>query len=93
MKLTEDRISHLSHVILGQLLDQGFVFAAESREPSLRTRIKKVFLAELKKEEDLDDKVRRKIASYKRTIPEGSSEWQLLYQRFYREEKARRGAS
>jgi hypothetical protein len=93
VKLSEDRVNHLSHLILDQLVDQGFVFMAEDREPSVRSRIKRVFVEELKKEDDLDDKIRQKIASYKRAIPEGSSEWQLLYQRFYREEKARKGSS
>ena len=92
MKLSEERISHLSHLILDRLLDQGFIFAAEDDEPTLRTRIKKVFAEELNKEEALDEKIRKKISSYQRNIPEGSSEWHLLYQRFYREEKARKGA-
>lgn len=91
MKLTDDRISHISHLVLDTLLDQGFIFMAEDREPAVRARIKKVFVEELEKEETLDDKIRKKIASYQRNIPEGSSEWHLLYQRFYREEKARKG--
>ncbi len=93
MRLSEDRVSHLSHLILNQLTDQGFVFMAESYEPAARARIKKIFIEGLKREEALDEKVRKKITSYKRTIPEGSSEWHLLYQRFYREEKVRTGAS
>jgi hypothetical protein len=92
VKLTEDRISHLSHLILDTLLDQGLIFMAEDDEPAARTRIKKVFVQELKMEGALDEKIRKKIASYQRNIPEGSSEWHLLYQRFYREEKARKGA-
>ncbi len=93
MKLSEDRVSHLSHLILDQLIDQGHVFMAESYEPTARSRIKKIFVEGLRREEALDEKIRGKIASYKRTIPEGSSEWHLLYQRFYREEKVRTGAS
>jgi hypothetical protein len=92
VKLTEDRISHLSHVVLDQLLDQGFIFLAEAREPAARTRIKKIFTEASEREEALDDKVRKKIASYQRNIPEGSNEWDLLYQRFYREEKSRKGS-
>ncbi len=91
MKLSEDRISHLSHLILDHLLERGYLFLAEEREPTIRSRIKRVFHEELEKEETLDLKVRKKIASYKRKIPEGSNEWYLLYRRFYDEERNRSG--
>jgi hypothetical protein len=93
VRLSQDRISHLSHLILGQLIEQGFVSMAEDDEPSARALIKNIFSEELNKEEALDQRIRKKIASYKRTIPEGSSEWQILYQRFYREEKDRKGSN
>ncbi len=92
MKLSEDRISHLSHLILDQLLEEGLISMREEYESAARVQVKNVFVKELKKEEALDDKIRQKIASYKRTIPEGSSEWHILYQRFLREEKGRRGS-
>ncbi|MEK6777465.1 MAG: DUF507 family protein [bacterium] len=93
MKLSEDRISHLSHLILNQLLDRGLVFMREDDEPTVRELVKKVFVKELRKGEALDEKIREKIASYKRTIPEGSGEWHVLYQRFLREEKTRKGTA
>jgi hypothetical protein len=93
MRLTEDRISHLSHLILNGLVDQGFVFIREIDEGTVRNRIKKVFVEELQIEDAVDDKVRAKIASYKRSIPEGSNEWHILYQRFYNENMGKRGKS
>ena len=91
MKLSEERVSHLSHLILDRLLDKGLIFLVEEHEPTCRKGIKRIFLEELEREEALDRRVRDKIASYKRSIPEGSEEWRILYQRFYREEKARSG--
>jgi len=93
LKLSEDRISHLSHLILDQILEQGLIFMKEDDEPAARAEIRKVFVAELQKEEALDQKIRNKIVSYKRTIPEGSNEWHILYQRFQREEKTRKGSA
>lgn len=93
MKLTADRTSHLSHLILDHLNDDGFIFMAEKDEPAVLRQIKKVFVDELEREEALDEKIRKKIASYQRRIPEGSNEWQILYQRFYQEEKGRTGGS
>ncbi len=92
MRLTEDRISHLSHLILNHLLNEDMIFVTEHDEGKVRARIKRVFIEELRQEEALDDKIRHKISSYKRHIPEGSSEWQILYQRFYKEEMDKRGA-
>ncbi len=91
MRLSEDRISHLSHLILDHLLNQDLLFVTEHDEAKVRTRIKKVFIEELQQEEFLDEKIRKKISSYKRHIPEGSNEWQILYQRFYKEEMGRKG--
>ena len=45
----------------------------------------------LKEFELLNDQVRHKIQSIKRTILEGSEEWKALYDRFYKEELVRRG--
>jgi hypothetical protein len=92
MRLSEERISHLSHLILDQLIEKGDIFVTESKEPTVRTRIKKVFLEQFRKEDEIDDKIRKKITSYKRSIPEGSSEWEILYQRFYKEEMSRKGS-
>lgn len=92
MRLSEERISHLSHLILDHLLDEGFLFVTEAEEPALRRKIKAVFLGELSKEDEIDNRIRQKIASYQRNIPEGSSEWNILYQRFYREQMGRTGS-
>ena len=92
MKLSEDRISHLSHLVLNHLIEEGFVFITEDKEPSVRSRVKKIFTGKLENEDALDERVRKKIASYQRKIPEGSNEWHILYQRFYQEEKSRKGS-
>ncbi len=91
MRLSEDRISHLSHLILDHLLDHDLIFVTEHNEAKVRARIKRVFIEALRQEEALDEKIRTKISSYKRHIPEGSSEWHILYQRFYKEEMDRKG--
>jgi len=46
----------------------------------------KIVNEELKKEETLDQEARKKIASQKKTVPEGSLEWDILYRKYYAEE-------
>ena len=53
---------------------------------TIRLEIVKIFNEELKKEETLDQEARKKIASQKKTVPEGSLEWDILYRKYYAEE-------
>jgi hypothetical protein len=40
----------------------------------------------LAQEEDIDQKVKAKLASYSRGIVEGSAEWDVLYRKAFEEE-------
>ena len=40
---------------------------------------------------NIDESVRHKISSLKRDLPEGSAEWKVMYQKYYKEEMSRRG--
>jgi hypothetical protein len=89
MFLSEEKISHLSHLILNQLKrEKGCVFQGD--EVQVLREIKKVFSGELKLDEDLDRRVRAKLESYSRRIIEGSSEWNVLYQKTFEEELKKR---
>ena len=45
--------------------------------------------AEMRTDEAIEAIVRHKIESQKRTITEGSSEWEVLYRKYYEEEVAK----
>lgn len=83
--LSEDKISHLSHVIL-QTVKRCRAVKVAGEEGKLLKEIKRVIAAELAQEEDIDRKVRAKLASYSRGIIEGSSEWDILYRKTFEEE-------
>lgn len=91
MKLTREKINHLSKFILKALLEDDRVeyFVEEN---DLRLEVVKVLTEELQREEDIDAAVRKTIGSYGRDIREGTNEWDIVYQRHYQEEnKKRRG--
>lgn len=90
MSLSDDKITHMSHVILKELLNRGIIQAKEE-EGKIRREIRRVISDELRIGEDIDEFVRRKLQSYSRKIIEGSPEWEVLYQKFYQEEANRRG--
>ena len=83
--LSEDKISHLSHVILTAIKKATGVRVKSDDERVLK-EIKRVLAAELAQEQEIDRKVRAKLASYSRGIVEGSAEWDVLYRKTFEEE-------
>ncbi len=90
MTLSDEKISHLSHVLLKGLMDKDLI-ALQEEEGKARREIKRSVVAFLKISEDIDSAVRRKLQSFSRKIVEGSPEWEVLYKKFYKEEAARKG--
>jgi hypothetical protein len=88
MRLSEDRISHLSHRILDTLVQHKEVDTLQPEERLLR-EIKRTITAELRFEDEADEAARRTIQTLSRRVPEGSREWDVLYHK-YREEELRR---
>ncbi len=87
--LSEDKISHLSHLILGALKKNPQCRLNEDDGKVLR-EIKRVLAAELVLEAEIDRKVRARLASYSRKIVEGSSEWDVMYRKAIEEEQKKR---
>jgi hypothetical protein len=88
MKLSREKILRMSHLILNHLdADDSVEYYADPQE--IRQEIVKLISDEMRTDEAIDVLVRRKIESQKRTIPEGSDEWDVLYRKYYEEEVAR----
>jgi len=89
MRLSEDRISHLSHLIQDMLIRNRNIDVLQAEERLLR-EIKRTFTDELKFEDEADEAARRTIQSLSRRVPEGSREWDVLYRKYVEEEMNRR---
>ena len=88
MKLSREKIVHLSHLVLNHLnQDEEVEFFADPQE--IRQQIFHIISDEMKSDEAIDAAVRRKLESQKRGIVEGSEEWDVLYRKYYEEELAR----
>jgi hypothetical protein len=83
--LSEDKVSHLSHVLL-QAIKKNPAVQVKSDDGRLLKDIKRVLHAELEQESQIDRKVKAKLASYSRGIVEGSPEWDVLYRKTFEEE-------
>lgn len=83
--LSADKASHLSHVIL-QAVKKHAAVKVKGEDGKVLKAIKQILAAELAQEEEIDRKVKAKLASYSRGIIEGSAEWEVLYRKTFEEE-------
>jgi uncharacterized protein len=89
MKLSEARILFLARESLNRLRSEGL---ADIANFPLALRQGREIIAEwVEKGDMVDVAVRRKIASLKRGVVEGSGEWQILYRRYRDEELRKKG--
>jgi hypothetical protein len=87
MKLSRDKVMHLSHQILNYLNhDEEIEFYADPQE--IRTQIFQMIEAEMRADEAIDAIVRRKLETQKR-YQEGSDDWDVMYRKYYEEEAAK----
>ncbi len=87
--LSDDKQTHLSHVILQALqrTPEGTLSGASTQ--TLR-EIKRILTESMKAEEHIHQLIRSRLNSYSRRIPEGSVEWDVLYKKAYQEELRKR---
>jgi len=88
MLVSEDRISHIAHKIVDKLWRDDLAdFPDEARAlNAVKTAITDYFALA----EEVDQAVRHKLSSYSQAKVPGSREWDILYQKFYREELDKR---
>jgi hypothetical protein len=90
--LSDEKQTHLAHVILSGLKSIPQATLVGDSAQALR-EVKRILAEHMKTEEELVQKVRKRLQSYARPIPEGSQEWDVLYQKTYEEELRKRKLS
>jgi hypothetical protein len=85
MRLSREKVNRLAHLVTEDLAVNDAIEFVEDRN-TIRLEVVKIINEELKREEDLDREARKKIESQKKTVPEGSLEWDILYRKYYAEE-------
>ncbi|HKQ66947.1 MAG TPA: DUF507 family protein [Methylomirabilota bacterium] len=78
-RMSRERLFHLTDAILKQLgTTEGVSFRAPDE---VRTEILRALTEEAKLAESIDGEVRKILSSYSRPMPEGSHEWEVLYEK------------
>ena len=87
MRASAQRISHLAHLVKEALWKQDLVDYPD--EARALDALKESLARQVAVEDEIDTFVRDKLTRQKK-IP-GSREWQILYDKYFREEKEKRG--
>ena len=85
--LSAERKSHWAHLIWSSLLSKGLVQYQDKNKA--RQAVVRALSCFVQEHDRIEQKVRQKITSLKRNVPEHSSEWEVLYFRYYEEELSR----
>jgi hypothetical protein len=85
MKLSRERINLISNQILEDLVGQAEIDFKYPRN-EVRLQVVEILRVEMLKEEQIEEVARQRVTSLARDIPEGSDEWNVLYDKAYREE-------
>lgn len=84
MRFSEERTSHLAHLLVDGVWKDDLVDWADEGK-ALRA-VKEVLSRAMQVEEEIDRRVRAQIAAMPRRLPEGSKEWDLTYRRLFDQE-------
>ena len=84
MRFSEGRKSHLAHLIVNTLRQEGLADIENDR--LVLAEIKRILDQDQAIDTRIDALVCRKIASLSRHVPPGSAEWDVLYRQYYAEE-------
>ena len=90
LRLSRDKINVLARSVAEALKQVDAVEFVED-PVTIRQEVRKILEDLLKEEAKIDLAARHKIESQKRTIAEGTQEWDILYRKYYNEEVKKLG--
>jgi uncharacterized protein len=90
VRLSREKVNKLAHAVSDALAEMDNVDFIEDRN-SIRLEVRRVLELLMAQEARIDAAARQKIESQRRTILEGSQEWDILYRKYYNEEVKKLG--
>jgi uncharacterized protein len=90
VRINREKVNKAAHVVADALADMKEVEFLEDHN-TIRLEVRKILEELLNQEAKIDQNARQKIESQKRTILEGSQEWDILYRKYYQEEVKKLG--
>jgi hypothetical protein len=92
VRLSRDKVNVAARGVANAIADLDGEKLVMVEDPNtIRQEIRRLLEELLKQEEKIDQAARQKIESQKRTITEGTQEWDILYRKYYNEEVKKLG--
>ena len=89
-RISREKVNKLAHAVADALADMENVDFVEDRN-TIRLEVRRLLEFLMAQEARIDAAARQKIESQRRTILEGSQEWDILYRKYYNEEVKKLG--
>ena len=89
-RISREKVNKLAHAVADTLAETDSVDFIEDRN-TIRQEARRVLELLMAEEAKIDAAARQKIESQRRTILEGSQEWDILYRKYYNEEVKKLG--
>ena len=90
MRLSRDKVNKLAHSVTDALTAMDQVEFIEDPN-TIRMEARRILEELLTAEEKIDKAARQKIENQRKTITEGTQEWDILYRKYYNEEVKKLG--
>ena len=90
MRISREKVNKLAHAVADSLAEMENVDFLEDRN-TVRQESRRLLENLMAQEAKIDAAARQKIESQRRTILEGSQEWDILYRKYYNEEVKKLG--
>ncbi len=90
MRISREKVNKLAHAVADTLATIDNVEFVEDRN-TIRLESRRILELLMAEEAKIDAAARQKIESQRRTILEGSQEWDILYRKYYNEEVKKLG--
>jgi len=90
VRISREKINKLAHAVADTLASMESVDFVEDRN-TIRLEARRILELLMAEEAKIDAAARQKIESQRRTILEGSQEWDILYRKYYNEEVKKLG--
>jgi hypothetical protein len=89
-RLSRDKVNVVARAVSEALAQMDNVDFVEDKN-TIRQEVRRLMEELLAQEAKIDAAARQKIESQRRTIMEGSTEWDILYRKYYNEEVKKLG--
>jgi hypothetical protein len=89
-RLSRDKVNVVARAVSEALAQMDDIEFIEDKN-TIRQEVRRLMEELLAQEEKIDAAARQKIESQKRTITEGSTEWDIMYRKYYNDEVKKLG--